>query len=161
MHRFLLLFFVIGVVELPVQSTRAETNWTELATNMIWCYQEKGHKRAPYFEKWGFSVKSEDGKSWVPGVPIPNVSRSREEYVRDIQVAAVRGDFHAAEEIYRMCQRGRDGLKYATGATWKQWESAVQHAAACYDPQQPTNSPRVRSHGQVFNSPHGPITCVH
>jgi len=148
-----------GLATTPVQ---AETDGVQLATNMIWCYQNPHHKAEPYAAGWSSYRTSDHGKTWKISAAVDTeISRSRAEFVRDIQIAAARRDAAMAKEIYLMCQRyNRSALSYANAATDAQWVYAVVHAAACYSPDYGTNSPRIRRNGQVFGSPYGPIVCV-
>ncbi|HSI01170.1 MAG TPA: hypothetical protein VLA02_11250 [Reyranella sp.] len=148
-----------GLAATPV---RAETDGVQLASNMIWCCQTPHHTVEPYAASRSTYRTSDDGRTWKVGAAVDTeISRSRAEYVRDIQVAAARRDAAMAKEIYLMCQRYNPGaLKYADAATDAQWVSVVVHAAACYSPDHGTNSPPIRRNGKMFGWPYGPIACA-
>ena len=137
---------ILALAALAAAPARAESDCLLLEIDMIWCYQNPFHKAEPY----------------VTASLDAGFSRSRADYVRDIQIAAVRRDPAMAREIFAMCHRYNPvALKHASIATDEQWVGAVLHAAACYSPDHGINGPRIRRSGQVFKSPYGPIPCVH
>ena len=146
------------------QTARAETDWVQLTTNMIWCYQNPDHPVEKIANGWStyvvLSVDKNGVRTWREERLSTRLSRSREEYVRDIQIAAVKRDPDMARDIYLMCQRHNENAEaYADTATKEQWVTSVAHAAACYDPNSGVNSPRTRQSGEVFRSEFGDIEC--
>lgn len=136
---------VVALAALAVAPARAESDYFQLEIEMVWCYQNPFHKAEPY----------------VTASLDAGFSRSRTDYVRDIQIAAARRDPALAREIFMMCHRYNGAaLEHARAATDAQWLSTVMHTAACYSPDHGINSPRIRRAGQVFKSPYGPIPCV-
>lgn len=135
------------------------TDLVQLATGLIWCYQNPNHQVEPYVDGWTTWIKNSDGQTWVEVSPDVRVSRSRDEYVRDIRIAAVRGDAQMVKDIYFMCQRhSARPLEYGREATTLQFLSAARHTVGCYDPGAGTNSARWPD-GHVEQTEYGSFTC--
>lgn len=87
-----------AVSSTPPAPVRPGTDWVQLATRMIRCYQDTTLSSEPYPGEWSTWKKSPDG-SWAEIIVTTKMSRTREEYVRDIQIAAIRSDPSMAKRV--------------------------------------------------------------